>query len=46
MDQQDKKSKSGDHVEKVVQPVSKTGLTGFHMMNAVKGNKHSRRQSR
>jgi hypothetical protein len=28
-DQEDKKSKSGDPVGKLVQPVSKTGLTGF-----------------
>jgi hypothetical protein len=38
-DQQDKKSKSGDPVVKTVQPVSKTGLTGFHTMNTTKSNK-------
>jgi hypothetical protein len=43
MDQQHKKSMSGDPVGKPVQPVSKTGLIDFHKMNAVKGNKHSRR---
>jgi hypothetical protein len=45
-DQQDKKSKSGDPVGKSVQPVSKTGLTGFHRMNTSKSNKCSRRRSR
>jgi hypothetical protein len=45
-DQQDKKSKSGDPVEKPVQPVSKTGLTGFHRMNTTRSSKCSRRQSR
>jgi hypothetical protein len=38
-DQQDKKIKSGDPVGKQVQPVSKTGLTGFHKMNTTKSNK-------
>jgi hypothetical protein len=46
MDRQDKKSKSGDPVEKSFQPVSKTGLTGFHRMNTMKSNKCSRRRSR
>jgi hypothetical protein len=46
MDKQDKKSKSGDLVEKSVQPVSKTSLTDFHRMNTVKSNKCSRRRSR
>jgi hypothetical protein len=45
-DQQDNKSKSGDPVGKPVQPVSKTGLTGFHRMNTTKSNKCSRRRSR
>jgi hypothetical protein len=45
-DQQDKKSKSGDPVGKSVQPVSKTGLTGFHRMNTTRSNKCSRRESR
>jgi hypothetical protein len=46
MDQQGKKSKMGDTVEKLVQPVSKTGMTGFHRMNTIKNNKCSRRRSR
>jgi hypothetical protein len=45
-DQQDRKSKSGDHVGKPVQPVSKTGLSGFHRMNTTRSNKCSRRRSR
>jgi hypothetical protein len=45
-DQQDKKSKSGDPVGKPVQPVSKTGLTGFHRMNTTRSSKCSRRRSR
>jgi hypothetical protein len=45
-DQQDKKIKSGDPVGKPVQPVSKTGLTGFHRINTMKSKKCSRRQSR
>jgi hypothetical protein len=45
-DQQDKESKSGDPVGKPVQPVSKTGLTGFHRMNTRRSNKCSRRRSR
>jgi hypothetical protein len=45
-DQQDKKSKSGDPVGKPVQPVSKTGPTGFHGMNTTRSSKCSRRRSR
>jgi hypothetical protein len=45
-DQQDKKGKSGDPVGKPVQPVSKTGLTGFHKMSATRSSKCSRRRSR
>jgi hypothetical protein len=43
MDQQGKKNMMGDTVDKSVQPVSKTGLTGFHRMNTMKSNKCSRR---
>jgi hypothetical protein len=46
MDQQGRKSRMGDTVEKSVQPVSKTGLTGFHRMSTIKSNKCSRRRSR
>jgi hypothetical protein len=45
-DQRDKKSKSGDPVGKLVQPVSKTGLTGLHRMNKTRSSKCSRRRSR
>jgi hypothetical protein len=44
-DQQDKKGKSGDPMGKPVQPVSKTGLTGFHRMSATRSSKCSRRRS-
>jgi hypothetical protein len=45
-DQRDKKRKSGDPVGKPVQPVSKTGLTGFHRMNTTRSSKCSSRRSR
>jgi hypothetical protein len=46
MDRQCKIRKMGDTVERLVQPVSKTGLTGFHRLNTMKSNKCSRRRSR